>query len=373
MARVGIVGGGQLGRMLALAGYPLDVRCTVLDPSPSACAGQVALSIVGAFDDLGALETLAGVSDVVTYEFENVPVETARAVAERVPVFPPPEALEASQDRVAEKALFEEAGLATAAFVAVDSSDGLHDALARIGTPAVLKTRRLGYDGKGQAMIRDPLLADDAWRSVGEAPAILERFVRFDREVSIVAARGRDGDTRCYPLVENTHLDGILRTTRAPAPGLTPELQAAAEAHAHAVMAELAYVGVLAIELFQVGEELVGNEMAPRVHNSGHWTIEGAETSQFQNHLRAVTGLPLGESTPVGHAAMVNLIGTAPDPAAVVSIPGAHLHLYGKEPQPGRKIGHITVRSDDLLELERSLLQVIAIVDDATLDEPWPI
>ncbi len=222
----------------------------------------------------------------------------------------------------------------------------LNDAVLELGTPVVLKSRRLGYDGKGQAVIHDALLAEDAWRSIGEVPAIVERFVAFDRELSILGVRGRDGETCFYPLVENHHREGILRLSIAPAPGVTPALQASAERHARALMERLAYVGVLAIELFQVGEELFGNEMAPRVHNSGHWTIEGAETSQFENHLRAVCGLALGPTGARGISAMVNLIGSVPDAAAMAGLPDAYVHLYGKEPRPGRKLGHVTIVSD---------------------------
>jgi len=349
--------------MLALAALPLDVRCLTLDPGDDTPAAQVAPSIVGPYDDREALARLATQVDVLTYEFENVPVEAARFAEERVHVFPPPSALEAAQDRIAEKALFDAVGLPVPPYAAVDSLDTLDAALATIGTPAVLKTRRLGYDGKGQAVIRDAARAEDGWRSIGGVPAIVERLVPFDREVSIVAARGRDGAFACYPLVENVHHDGILRITRAPAPGVTPDLQERAEAHVHAVMDELAYVGVIAIELFQVGEELLGNEFAPRVHNTGHWTIEGAETSQFEQHVRAVCGLPLGETTLRGASAMVNLIGEVPPTDAVAAIPGAHLHLYGKAPRPGRKLGHVTVRADRSEELERSLERVRAIVE----------
>ncbi|MGH2631268.1 MAG: 5-(carboxyamino)imidazole ribonucleotide synthase, partial [Actinomycetota bacterium] len=317
--RVGIIGGGQLGRMLALAGYDLGTTCTTLDPDAGSPAAAVAPAIVGAYDDPDRLADLSDRVDVVTYEFENVPVGAARLVEERRPVFPPTAALEAAQDRLAEKQLFERVGLPVPAWTAVDSLAALEGGLARLGTPAVLKTRRLGYDGKGQAVIHDPVLAEDAWRSVGEVACTLESFVDFDRELSIVAARGRDGDMAAFPLVENHHREGILRLTRAPAPGLGSALQEAAEAHAHAVMAELGYVGVLAIELFQVGERLLGNEMAPRVHNSGHWTMEGAEVSQFEMHLRAVSGLPLGSTRPVGVSAMVNLIGEMPDAAAVLA------------------------------------------------------
>jgi 5-(carboxyamino)imidazole ribonucleotide synthase len=364
--RLGIVGGGQLGRMLALAALPLDVRCVTLDPAIDSSASQVAPSIVGPYEDHEALARLAAQVDVLTYEFENVPVEAARFAEERVPVLPPPAALEASQDRIAEKTLFDAVGLPVPPYAAVDSFATLEQALATIGVPAVLKTRRLGYDGKGQAVIRDPLLAEDAWRSIGGMPSIVEGFVGFDRELSIVAARGRDGAFASYPLVENMHRDGILRRTRAPAPGVTGALEATAEAHARSVMDELGYVGVLAIELFQVGETLLGNEFAPRVHNTGHWTIEGAETSQFEQHVRAVCGLPLGSTTLRGLSAMVNLIGDVPPTDAVAAIPGAHLHLYGKSPRPGRKLGHVTVRADDPEALERSLERVLALTGEGS-------
>ncbi|GIU98754.1 MAG: N5-carboxyaminoimidazole ribonucleotide synthase [Actinomycetota bacterium] len=306
---VAILGGGQLGRMLALAGYPLGLSFRLLDPAPDACAGRVAPLVVGAYDDREALAHLLEGADVLTYEFENVPVETARAAAERVPVLPPPAALEVGQDRLAEKALFTEVGIPTPRFLPVDSPEDLRRALAEIGPPVVLKTRRLGYDGKGQAVVRSAGEAEEAFARVGAVPCIAESYVDFARELSILAVRGRDGEARAYPLVENHHREGILRVSLAPAPGLTPALQARAEGYARAVMERLGYVGVLAIELFQCGEELLGNELAPRVHNSGHWTIEGAETSQFENHLRAVCGLPLGSTRPVGRSAMVNLIG----------------------------------------------------------------
>ena len=362
--RLGIVGGGQLGRMLALAALPLDVRCVTLDPGHDTPASQVAPSIVGPYDDLEALARLATQVDVVTYEFENVPVEAARFAEQRVHVFPPPAALEAAQDRIAEKRLFDKVGLPVPRYAAVDSVASLDEGLETTGVPAVLKTRRLGYDGKGQAVIRDAVRAEDAWRSIGEVPSILEGFVAFERELSIVAARDRDGVFASYPLVENHHRDGILRLTRAPATDVTPELQARAQAYAHEVMDELGYVGVLAIELFQVGETLLGNEMAPRVHNTGHWTIEGAETSQFEQHVRAVCGLPLGPTSLRGVSAMVNLIGDVPPTDAVTAIPGAHLHLYGKDPRPGRKVGHVTVRADDPQRLARSLERVQALIQE---------
>ena len=362
--RVGIIGGGQLGRMLALAGHDIGIECTTLDPAAASPAAAVAPAIVGSYSDRDRLAALAIAVDVVTYEFENVPVEAARFVEELRPVFPPPAALEAAQDRLAEKQLFTRTGLTVPAYAPVDSPDGLVDAIEHLGTPALLKTRRLGYDGKGQAMIDDPLVAVDTWKSLGEVACLLEAFVEFDRELSIIAVRGRDGETAAYPLVENHHRDGILRLTRAPAGGVDAAMQEAAEAHAHAIMAEVDYVGVLAIELFQVGESLLGNEMAPRVHNSGHWTIEGAETSQFENHLRAVSGLPLGPTDLVGMSAMVNLIGEMPDLAAVMAVPGAHLHDYGKEPRPGRKLGHVTVSADDVTELQPRLDAVLQLTGE---------
>jgi 5-(carboxyamino)imidazole ribonucleotide synthase len=360
--RVGVIGGGQLGRMLALAGFPLDIRITTLDPGADTPSSQVAPSIIGAYDDTAALERLARSSDVLTFEFENVPVDAALVAAQHLSLFPPPAALAASQDRAAEKALFERIGLPVPAYVAVSTSDELAAAVAAIGTPAVLKTRRFGYDGKGQAVIRDADLAPEAWREAGEQPSILETLVPFESEVSIVGARGRDGHTAFYPLAVNQHRDGILRVSR---PLLdAPELQVRAESHAQALMDELGYVGVLTIEFFKVGEDLLGNEFAPRVHNSGHWTIEGAETSQFEQHLRAVAGLPLGPTGPVGFCAMANLIGTTPDPVAVAAIPGAHLHLYGKAPRPGRKLGHVTVTAEDPEILARRWLQVTTVLDD---------
>jgi 5-(carboxyamino)imidazole ribonucleotide synthase len=339
--------------MLALAGDPLGIRCRFLDPAPEAPAGRVGELIVGGYEDRAALDRLADGLALVTYEFENVPVASARHLADRVPVWPPPRALEVSQDRVVEKQFLESAGVPVAPWRPVGSRVELDRALSELGCPAVLKTRRLGYDGKGQQVIREPAEGERAWMRLGAAPLILEGFVRFDRELSILAVRGQDGATACYPLVENLHAGGILRRSLAPAPAVSPVLQTEAEGHARRVLETLGYVGVLAIELFQVGDRLLANEMAPRVHNSGHWTIEGAETSQFENHLRAVAGLPLGGTAPRGVSAMLNLIGTLPDPTAILAVPGAHLHLYGKAPRAGRKLGHVTLRADDRGTLDR--------------------
>jgi 5-(carboxyamino)imidazole ribonucleotide synthase len=343
---IGILGGGQLGRMLALAGYPLGLRFRFLDPAPEAPVEQLADLVVGRFDDIEVLQRFPEGLEVVTYEFENVPVEAAQHLARHAPVYPPIRALEVSQDRLAEKTLFKSLGLTPAPFAPVETFKELRRAVEEIGLPAVLKTRRLGYDGKGQSVLHRPEDVEAAWARLGGVPLVLEGFVPFDREVSQVGVRGRNGSMALYPLVENEHREGILRKTRAPAPGLTPTLQQQGAEAIRQVMETLEYVGVLAIEFFQVGEQLIVNEMAPRVHNSGHWTIEGARTSQFENHLRAVLGWPLGATEALGPCAMVNLIGSLPDPAAVLTVPDAHLHLYGKKPRPGRKVGHITVRGD---------------------------
>jgi 5-(carboxyamino)imidazole ribonucleotide synthase len=346
---IGVLGGGQLGRMLALAAAPLGERLLCLDPAPDSPAGHVGEQLVGAYDDRASLAQLAARCDLITYEFESVPVAAVRILEEMgATVLPPAGALEVAQDRFLEKSFFERLGIPTAPFARVDTQEDLASALARIGLPAVLKTRRFGYDGKGQAVLRATSDIEGAWRAVGEAPSIVERFVPFDRELSILTVRGRDGSSASYSLTENHHRDGILRVSYAPAPNVPPALQARAAAYAERIAGELAYVGVLAIELFALGDELVANEMAPRVHNSGHWTIEGAETSQFENHLRAILGLPLGATACVGESAMLNAIGRIPDREAVLAIEGAHLHLYGKEPAPGRKIGHVTVRGASL-------------------------
>ncbi|MBX6362642.1 MAG: 5-(carboxyamino)imidazole ribonucleotide synthase [Gemmatimonadetes bacterium] len=366
--RVGIVGGGQLGRMLALAGYPLGLRFRCLEPYEDAPMAHLADLELGAYDDAEALLRFARRIDVATYEFENVHVASARQLEAHVPVFPPPIALEVAQDRLCEKTTFRELGIPVPAFAAVDSREALDAALATIGAPAVLKTRRFGYDGKGQFVIARPEDADAAWAALGGAPLILEAFVEFRRELSVLAVRGRGGEVAFYPLVENRHRDGILRVSRAPAPDITPELQALAERYATAVLERLGYVGVLAIEFFEArddegGVRLLANEMAPRVHNSGHWTIEGAETSQFENHLRAILGLPLGPTTPRGHSVMLNVIGTAPDIARIAAVPGAHLHLYGKEPRPGRKLGHVTVRADSAAAARAAADRVLPLLE----------
>jgi 5-(carboxyamino)imidazole ribonucleotide synthase len=362
VTRVGIVGGGQLGMMLAEAGARVGIECRTLDPAPDAPASRVAPSIVAAYDDEAALAELASASDVVTYEFENVPVASARFLAERVAVFPPPESLEFAQDRLLEKALFEEVGLGVAPYAPVSSTEDLGEAMDLVGFPSILKTRRLGYDGKGQVRLERPDQAGDAWREVGEAPSILEGLVPFDRELSILGAPGRDGEAVFYPLVENVHRDGILRTS-TPAASAGTALRSKAEELALAVMVRLGHVGVLAIELFETREGLLGNEMAPRVHNSGHWTIEGAATSQFENHLRAVSGIELGPTTRTAYSAMVNLIGSEPPDDAFPADPGVHVHRYGKHARPGRKLGHVTIVEDDADTLFQVLREVTRTAD----------
>ncbi len=363
MKTIGILGGGQLGRMLALAGFPLDLRFRFMDPAADAPVDLIAWRIVADYTDESALVRITEMADAITYEVENVPVAAARFLAAHVPVFPPPAALEAAQDRFVEKSFLQGLGIPTPPFAEVSTRDDLERAVTAIGLPAVLKTRRMGYDGKGQVVVRAMADLDAAWTAIGMAPAILEGFVDFDRELAVLAARGRDGHIVIYPLVWNTHRAGILRMSIAPAPTLSPALQSMAEDYMRRVLTELDYVGVLAIELFQVGDGLLANEMAPRVHNSGHWTIEGAETSQFENHLRAVIGLPLGAANARGHSAMLNLIGGAPASAAVLAVPGAHLHLYDKSPRPGRKIGHITLRTDDPADLATGLAALRPLVD----------
>ncbi len=370
---IGVLGAGQLGRMMALAGYPLGLRFRFLDSSHEAPVRDLAEFVRADFTDLAALDRFAAGLDVATYEFENVPVEVVEHLARSLPVYPPPAALRASQDRLSEKTFFRSLGIPTAPFADVSARADLDRALDDMGSPAILKTRRMGYDGKGQFLIRERAHAEQAWQTLelsrdrkgavadsplpygrGSAPLhaelLLEGFVRFDRELSQLAVRGRGGDLVFYPLVENHHADGLLRLSLAPAPNLTPALEQLARDYATRVLEALNYVGVLAIEFFQQGEQLVANEMAPRVHNSGHWTIEGAETSQFENHLRAILGLPLGTTEVRQACAMLNLIGEAPDARAILAHAGTHLHLYGKKPRPGRKIGHITVRADTIEE-----------------------
>lgn len=356
--KIGVLGGGQLGRMLALAGYPLGLQFRFLDTNAEAPAGHLGELIVGDWNDTATLEQFGHGLDVVTYEFENVPCDAVKALAKACPVFPPAEALAMAQDRLEEKSIFSRLNIPTARFAQVDSADALKCALVDVGLPSVLKTRRLGYDGKGQFAIRHEEDVPKAWHKVGAAPSIVEAFIPFDRELSIIGVRSRDGVTAFYPLTENVHRDGILRKSTAPAPSVSPHLQKTAETHAAAIMNGASYVGVLTIEFFEKDGKLLANEMAPRVHNSGHWTIEGAETSQFENHLRAIAGLPLGSTAAVGHSLMFNLIGALPPLEAIVAIPGAHPHFYGKSPRPGRKVGHVTLHGATAAELAEGAMRL---------------
>ena len=358
---VGILGGGQLARMLALSGAPLGLRLLVMDTVADACAGQFAPLLVGDYRDQQALAQFAEKVDVATFDFENVPAESAEWLAARVPVFPSPRALAVAQDRLAEKTLFRELGIPVPEFAAVSDRAGLDAALAAVGTPCILKTRRLGYDGKGQFRIRSLADANAAWEALGaqagKVGLIVEAFVPFEHELSVVAVRGRDGEFRTWPLTWNWHVDGVLSASLAPA-RVEPALADTAIAHARRLAERLDYVGVFALELFCRDGVLLANELAPRVHNSGHWTLEGAETSQFQNHLRAVLGLPLGSTAMLGHACMLNWIGAMPEAGPVLAEPGGHWHDYGKEPRAGRKVGHATVRADNALELAAALERI---------------
>ncbi len=355
---VGVLGGGQLGRMMALAGYPLGIQCLFYDPNPEACAGQVAPLLTYPYEDTHALTQLVERCEVITYEFENVPVGSARWLSERVPVRPTPEALYAFQDRLVEKQTLQAHGIPVPAFTPIDPHNP-RMALEVVGLPAVIKTRRSGYDGKGQAVVRTESEFMEAVARFGAHPLIAEAFVPFEREVSIIAVRALDGTLAFYPLVENHHREGILYRSIAPAPNLTPALQEQAERHARALMESLNYVGVMTIEWFELKGQLLANEVAPRVHNSGHWTIEGAHTSQFENHLRAILGLPLGSTAPRGYMVLQNLLGDLPDPAQVLRDPRAKLHLYGKAPKPRRKVGHITWCFDAPEERERFLSETL--------------
>jgi len=355
--RVGILGGGQLGRMLALAGYPLGLTFRFFDPNPESPAGQIGELITASYDDDDALRSFASGLDVVTFEFESVPRSAADLVATLAPVRPPPEALSAAQDRLAERRLLETLGVAVAPYAAVSSESELASAAAQLDYPLILKTRTLGYDGKGQARLDGPSDLRAAWQAMGDRPTIAERVVDFTRELSVLAVRSGDGSMVAYPLIENHHSDGILRFSFAPAEA-SAALQRSAEAIVRAVAEALDYVGVLAIELFDTTAGLVANEIAPRVHNSGHWTMEGAETSQFENHLRGILGMPLGATRAIGSSAMVNLIGSVPEMHRLLGIPGAHVHLYGKSASHRRKLGHVNVRAESAAAVRDSVAEI---------------
>lgn len=361
MKRLGVVGGGQLGRMMALAAGPLGIRTLVLDPGEEACARHVAHHVLGAFDDPEAVEQLAESVDVATFEFENVPAESVARLSRSVPAWPPAGALAVARDRWSEKTLFRDQSIPLPPLARVDSQADLELAITTVGLPAVLKTRTLGYDGKGQAVLRSQADVTGAWSDLGEVPCVLEGFVEFDDEFSCIGVRNEQGDTRFYELVRNEHRDGILYKS---VPQSDHPLQARAESYTAKVMSALDYVGVMAFEFFRCGDELVANEIAPRVHNSGHWTIEGAWVSQFENHVRAVCGLPLGSTGTRGPVVMLNVYGDRPDVMKLLALPGVAWHDYDKTPRAGRKIGHVTVQAADEATLSERVAEAEACLNN---------
>ena len=359
-ARIGIIGAGQLGRMLALAGYPLGLKFRFLDHSADAPGGQVGEIIVGEFSDEARLRELAADVDVLTFDVENVSADLIRRIARDRPFRPPVGALSTAQDRLSEKTLFTELGIATPAFQAVDTRADLDAAAAHVGLPLVLKTRRLGYDGRGQVIVKDAQDMDRAFETLAGVPLIAEQFIAFEYEVSAIGARAPNGSSAIYPLSHNVHKDGILRYSVAPADD--PALVTQAHRIMQQLMTHFDYSGILTIEFFVKDHKLIANEIAPRVHNSGHWTIEGAVTSQFENHIRAILDLPLGDTAARGHTAMVNFLGRMPALTDVLSIEGAHFHDYGKSPRAGRKLGHCTITSPSASGRDASLKRVLALL-----------
>jgi 5-(carboxyamino)imidazole ribonucleotide synthase len=351
--------------MIALAGYPLGLEFIFLDPSVDACANKMGVHLHGNYDDPRLLAELAEQADVVTYEFENVPADVAEYLAAHTQVHPSPKALAVAQDRLVEKNFFQTIGIPTPDFAPVESFAELTQVMIRIGWPAILKSRTQGYDGKGQSVLKSVEDLTAAWALLEGVPAIVEAFVPFDREISIIAARNATGAIVFYPLSENLHRGGILRVAESRD---SDAMQGQAEVYVSRLMEALDYVGVLALELFEIDGELIANEFAPRVHNSGHWTIEGAETSQFENHLRAILGLPLGATTALGKSAMVNFIGGLPASEEILTIQHTHLHLYDKTPRKGRKVAHATVCAESTQTLSERLEMLVKLaeqVDDS--------
>ena len=361
--RVGIIGAGQLGRMMALAGYPLGIHCSFVDRESDSPGGQVAPIQVAELDDFSALSSLARSVDVLTFDIENVSVAALDRLADIVPVYPSAAAVAATQDRLNEKQLFMSLGIPTAAFVPVDSAEDLRLAADSLPWPVVLKARKLGYDGRGQRIAKDLEALLKAWDAIGRVPAIAEGWVKFKRELSLIAVRGANGEQAFYPLTENTHRDGILVASFAPYED--PDLHTIAVDWLSRLMNNFDYRGVLTVEFFHTAEGLVANEIAPRVHNSGHWTIEGAVSDQFENHLRAILGWPLGDPGVRGYAGMVNMLGRLADRQKILNIPGAHFHSYGKQARPARKLGHCTLVAANEEALQERLAPLKSIVADA--------
>lgn len=365
---IGILGGGQLGRMLVLAGAPMGLSFRIFEPSQNPPAAQLAPHVCAEFDDYAALFEFVQGLNVVTYEFENVPVQCAEWLAERVPVYPPVEALAVGQERLIEKDFFTELGIPTPAYQAVESRADLQAACQSIGLPAVLKTRQFGYDGKGQMQLHTSADLDAAWQRLGGRPLIYEAFVPFTREVSQLAVRSTTGELAFFATVQNVHRQGILHQSQ-PLPPTEP-IAAIAREYTARILQTLEYVGVLAVEFFDLDGQLLANEMAPRVHNSGHWSIEGAVTSQFAQHVRAILGLPLGSCETLGYPAMLNLIGSTPDLASLLAWPRVYPHFYGKTPRPGRKLGHVTVAARDPDERDELLALVAQLIDNHPAGKP---
>lgn len=353
--RIGIVGGGQLGRMMAQAGSCLGMQFNFLDPSTDACAGEFGQLICTAYGNAEGLAQLAEQSDYITFEFENVPPSAVERLAIRMPTQPGAKALATARDRWLEKSMFQRLDIPVAEVRKVDNQADLEAAVADIGLPMICKTRTLGYDGKGQKRLLNAADVANTFADLGSVPLIAEKMLQFDEEISIIAVRSLTGDIRCYPLVVNEHRRGILHSST---PHPEHPLNSMAESYIMAVMNELEYVGVMAFEFFVVGQQLLANEVAPRVHNSGHWSIEGSECSQFENHLRALCDLPLGSTANREHCSMLNIIGARPDYQQLLSLPGVHLHDYGKTAKPGRKIGHITLTAASQALLQERHAQV---------------
>ncbi len=362
---IGILGAGQLARMLALAGKPLGLKFIFFDPTPIACAADIGKHLVGDYTDMPLLTQFAEEADIITYEFENVPVEIIDFLNQKTAVYPPAKALSIGQDRITEKTFLQDLGIATAPFAAVSSLQELQHAMPDIGYPAILKTRRFGYDGKGQVLLKSEQDLTGAWQAIKNAPSVVEGFIPFEREISIIASRNVSGDTVYYPLSENEHHKGILRLAKSTQ---NDPRQAQAERYIDTILTALDYVGTIALELFVIGNTLIANEFAPRVHNSGHWTIEGSETSQFENHLRAIMDMPMGSTSSLGYAAMQNFIGKVPASEKLLSLSHVHLHLYDKAARKGRKLAHATVRTDsleDYTNLIDSLTELAIQSDDS--------
>lgn len=357
--KVGVLGGGQLARMLALAGYPLGIRIICLDPTENPCAEDVTEVIKAEYHDKDALTKLAQAVDCFTFENENIPLDTACMIEQLCPVYPPIKALKITQDRLFEKQLFNQLGIATPLYFPIQSYQDLEAAFQKISFPALLKTRRFGYDGKGQFLITKQEDIKQAWLALGNNELILEQFIHFSRELSILSVRDQQGHIKHYPMVENQHKHGILRISKSPIQA--PGIEKLGQAYSEKILNYFDYTGLLAIEFFQQGETLIANEMAPRVHNSGHWTLEGAVTSQFENHLRAICGLPIGNTEANGFSMMWNCVGTEPCLKDVLAIPYAHFHSYQKQAKINRKLGHITLHCDNEAVLQRNFNLLLAL------------